>query len=61
MVRNDRQSRGLAMAAALTCHKKLAKLATRDNLQLKQMSMYPDDEDTSSSPLAPHSVERQFT
>ncbi|MDT9688888.1 hypothetical protein Q5762_11100 [Streptomyces sp. P9(2023)] len=28
MVRNDWQSRGLAMAAALTCHKKLAKLAT---------------------------------
>ncbi|MFJ1740946.1 hypothetical protein ACIOG4_20005 [Streptomyces microflavus] len=28
VVRNDRQSRGLAMAAALACHKKLAKLAT---------------------------------
>ncbi|MEU9963162.1 hypothetical protein [Streptomyces malaysiensis] len=28
MVRNDRQSRGQAMAAALTCYKKLAKLAT---------------------------------
>ncbi|MFD5111955.1 hypothetical protein ACFVWX_27285 [Streptomyces sp. NPDC058220] len=25
---NDRQNRGLAMAAALTCYKKLAKLAT---------------------------------
>ncbi|WP_267887315.1 hypothetical protein [Streptomyces sp. WM6372] len=28
VVRNDRQSRGLAMAAALTCHKELAKRAT---------------------------------
>ncbi len=28
VVRNDRQSRGLAMAAALTCYKKLAKRAT---------------------------------
>ncbi|WP_281394863.1 hypothetical protein [Streptomyces rectiverticillatus] len=28
VVRNDRQSRGLVMAAALTCYKKLAKLAT---------------------------------
>ncbi|MEV6368796.1 hypothetical protein AB0L86_18105 [Micromonospora musae] len=28
VVRNDRQSRGLAMATALTCYKKLAKLAT---------------------------------
>ncbi|TGB03213.1 hypothetical protein E4099_19840 [Streptomyces palmae] len=33
MVRNDRQSRGLAMAAALTCSNKLAKRATRDTLQ----------------------------
>lgn len=31
VVRNDWQSRGLAMAAALTCHKKLAKPATGDN------------------------------
>ncbi|MER7418810.1 hypothetical protein ABT346_18855 [Micromonospora peucetia] len=28
VVRNDRQSRGLAMATALTCYKKLARLAT---------------------------------
>ncbi|MGO4417873.1 hypothetical protein AB4Z54_03635 [Streptomyces sp. MCAF7] len=28
VIRNDRQSRGLTMAAALTCYKKLAKLAT---------------------------------
>ncbi|MFF9094303.1 hypothetical protein ACF1AX_14415 [Streptomyces sp. NPDC014802] len=28
MVRNDWQSRGVATAAALTCYKKLAKLAT---------------------------------
>ncbi|WP_369275608.1 hypothetical protein AB5J55_41665 [Streptomyces sp. R11] len=28
VVRNDWQSRGLAMAAALTCYKKLAKLAS---------------------------------
>lgn len=28
VVRNDWQSRGLTMAAALTCYKKLAKLAT---------------------------------
>lgn len=28
VVRNDWQSRGLAMAAALTCYKKLAELAT---------------------------------
>ncbi|WP_329363024.1 hypothetical protein [Streptomyces sp. NBC_01483] len=28
MVRNGRQGRGRAMAAALTCYKKLAKLAT---------------------------------
>ncbi|MGW3816926.1 hypothetical protein [Streptomyces sp. NPDC005046] len=32
MVRNDWQRQGLAMAAALTCYKKLAKLATWDNL-----------------------------
>ncbi|MET7982604.1 MULTISPECIES: hypothetical protein [unclassified Streptomyces] len=28
VVRNDRQSRGLAMVTALSCHKRLAKLAT---------------------------------
>ncbi|MET8496472.1 hypothetical protein [Streptomyces microflavus] len=28
VVRNDRQGRGLVLATALTCHKKLAKLAT---------------------------------
>ncbi|WP_406365478.1 hypothetical protein [Streptomyces sp. NBC_01546] len=32
VVRNDWQSRGLARAAALTCYKKLTKLATRDDL-----------------------------
>ncbi|MEY9997014.1 hypothetical protein ABIE67_009046 [Streptomyces sp. V4I8] len=32
VARNDWQSRGLAIAAALTCYKKLAKLATRVNL-----------------------------
>lgn len=32
VVRNDWQSRGLTMAATLTCYKKLAKPATWDNL-----------------------------
>ncbi|MCL7376578.1 hypothetical protein [Streptomyces sp. 35G-GA-8] len=32
VVRNDWQSRGLAMSSAVTCHKKLAKLATFDNI-----------------------------
>lgn len=39
VVRNDWQSRGLTVAAGLTCYKKLAKIATRDNLQFRRVGV----------------------